>query len=142
MKVMPMKDKPDSAPDPQGSAVADGKDSRILGLSTADLAGVSVEELVGNKTAVTMIMHYYKQLSDENVALRNDLNTLKSYADGYNEKRTTSAVGAVLLAASNVGVGFGVNLLTNGSTWPGLATLLPGLGLVATGLYLSLRKPR
>jgi len=113
---------------------------KILGLSTSELAGVSVNELTGNKTAITMVMHYYKQLSDENTSLRNDLNTLKTYVDGYRTVRHDAKVGAILLAVSNVGIGFGVNLLTSGTTWPGIATLLPGLGLLFAGLYFSLRE--
>jgi hypothetical protein len=116
-------------------------DARILGLSVADLAGVSVDELVGNKTAVTMVMHYYKQLSDENSALRNDVNTLKTYVSGYNEKKTNARVGAVLLVVSNVTIAFGVNLLTSQVVWPGLASLVPGVVMAIAGLYFSLREP-
>ncbi|HEV8063164.1 MAG TPA: hypothetical protein VGP68_25005 [Gemmataceae bacterium] len=111
----------------------------ILGLSTSELAGLSVEELKGNKTAITMVMHYYKQLSDENTSLRNDLNTLKTYVDGYRTVRHDAKTGAILLAVSSIGIGFGVNLLTSGTTWPGVATFLPGIALLVAGLYFSLR---
>jgi hypothetical protein len=113
--------------------------TRILGLSTSELAGVSVEELTGNKTAITMVMHYYKQLSDENTSLRNDLNTLKTYVDGYRAAKKDARTGAILLAVSNVGIGFGVNLLTGGHVWPGAVTFLPGVILLVVGLYFSLR---
>lgn len=118
------------------------RDHRILGFSTDQLAGLSVDELMSNKTAITMLMHYYKQLVDENVSLRNDANTLKTYVDGYAAKKTNSMVGAVLLVISNVGIGFGINLLTNNSSWPGLATLLPGLAMAGAGLFFSLREGR
>lgn len=116
-----------------------GDAESILGLSTSELAGLSVDELTGNKTAITMVMHYYKQLSDQNTSLRNDLNTLKTYVDGYRTVRHDARTGAILLAVSNVGIGFGVNLLTTGTTWPGIATFLPGLTLLFAGLYFSLR---
>lgn len=118
------------------------RDHRILGLSTDDLAGLSVEELMNNKTAITMVMHYYKQLVDENNSARNDVNTLKTYVDSYARKKTNASVGAVLLLVSNVGIGFGVNLLTNGATGPGLASFLPGLTMAAAGLFFSLREGR
>ena len=34
----------------------------MLGVSTTELAGLSVEELTGNATAIKMMIHYYKQL--------------------------------------------------------------------------------
>jgi hypothetical protein len=117
-----------------------GRDTRILGLSTSELAGVSVEELTGNKTAVTMVMHYYKQLSDENSTLRNDLNTLKTYVDGYRTSRHDAKTGAILLALSNVGIGFGINLLTSGAIGAGVVTIIPGAAMLIAGLYFSLRE--
>lgn len=114
-------------------------DTRILGLSTSELAGVSVDEVAGNKTAVTMVMHYYKQLSDENTSLRNDLNTLKTYVDGYRTAKQDARTGAVLLAVSNVSIGFGVNLLTNGNTTAGVVTFIPGVVMLLAGLYFSVR---
>ena len=36
------------------------KDKSILGLSTDELAGLSVDELMSNKVAITMLIHYYK----------------------------------------------------------------------------------
>lgn len=128
----------------EGSArpAQQSRDHRILGLSTDELAGLSVDELMSNKTAITMILHYYKQMVDENTSLRNDVNTLKTYVDSYATKKTNTNVGAVLLLVSNVGIGFGVNLLTNGTTWPGMATMLPGLAMAAAGLFFSLREGR
>lgn len=116
------------------------RDTRILGLSTSELAGVSVDELTGNKTAVTMVMHYYKQMSDENSSLRNDLNTLKTYVDGYRAAKSDARTGAILLAISNISIGFGVNLLTADHTWPGIVTFFPGLAMMVAGLYFSIRE--
>lgn len=126
--------------EPNEAGTGTGRDTRILGLSTSELAGVSVDELAGNKTAVTMVMHYYKQLSDENSSLRNDLNTLKTYVDGYRTSRHDAKTGAILLAVSNIGIGFGVNLMTAGSLAPGVVTFVPGLAMLAAGLYFSLRE--
>ena len=99
---------------PQSQALrtpSNARDRQILGLSTDELAGLSVDELTGNKTAITMVMHYYKVLQEENVSLRNDLNTARSYVEGYGTKKTNATIGAVLLLVANVGIGFGVNLL-------------------------------
>jgi hypothetical protein len=115
---------------PQPSETEDS----ILGLSTTQLAGLTVDELLDNKTAIMMMMHYYKQLVAENTGLRNEGNTLRTYAEGYERKRTYASIGAGLLAASNILVGFGVNLLTSGSNWPGGLLLLAGIVQIAMGL--------
>ena len=88
-----------------------------------------------------MLLHYYTKLVDENSALKNEKNTLETYVQSYEKKKTYAVVAAWLLTLSNLLTGFGVNLLTSGATWPGLATLLPGIGLVAAGLYFSNREP-
>ncbi len=119
--------------------VQGSRDAAILGLSTDQLAGLSIDELTGNKTAITMLVHYYKVLLDQNTSLRNDLNTAKTYVNGYDRKRSNATIGAVLLLVANVGIGFGVNLLTSNIVWPGLATLLPGLAMAAAGTYFSLK---
>ena len=113
----------------------------LLGFSTTDLAGLSVEELHKNKTAVTMLLHYYRELVDENSALKNEKNTLETYVASYEKKKTYSVVAAWLLTLSNLLTGFGINLLTSGIVWPGLATLIPGVGLIVAGLYFSNREP-
>lgn len=112
----------------------------ILGLSTQELAGLTPDELTNNPVAIKMLLHYYRQLSDENNGLKNDNNTLKTYVDAYERYRTNSAVGAILLAISNVSIGFGVNLLTSGTSWPGIASLLVGVALVVGGIYMSFKK--
>lgn len=115
-------------------------DENILGLSTNDLAGLSAEELTDNPTAIKMLLHYYRQLVDNNTALKNDNNTLKTYVDAYDRQKTNSATGAILLAVSNISIGFGVNLLTLNTTWPGIASLIVGISLLVTGIYFSFRK--
>lgn len=112
-------------------------EENILGLSTKELAGLTIEELTGNSTAIKMVMHYYKQLVDENTSLKNENNTLETYVDGYERKKTYSAIGATILAISNILIGFGVNLLTINTSWPGIVTLGSGIILIVLGLYYS-----
>ena len=131
---------PTSAPPEEPRQPGNARDRQILGLSTDELAGLSVDELTGNKTAITMVMHYYKVLQEENVSLRNDLNTAKSYVEGYGTKKTNATIGAVLLLVANVGIGFGVNLLTSNQVWPGLATFIPGLCMAAAGTYFATKE--
>lgn len=129
----------DRQPETNPPAQLPHRDTQILGLSTEQVAGLSIEELTGNKTAITMVIHYYRVLLDENTALRNDRNTLQTYVDSYQTKKTNAAIGAILLLVANVGIGFGVNLLTAGQTWPGLASLIPALSFAVAGTYLSFK---
>jgi len=114
--------------------------SNILGLQTDELAGLSAEELTQNQTAIKMLLHYYRQLVDENTSLKNDNNTLKTYVEAYGRQKSNSAVGAILLAVSNISIGFGVNLLSINNTWPGVASLIVGVSLVFSGIYFSFKK--
>lgn len=114
--------------------------SKVLGLETDELADLTVEELHTNQTAIKMLLHYYRQLVDENNSLKNDNNTLKTYMDAYNRFKTNAAIGGALLAVSTISIGFGVNLLTVGSIWPGIASFVVGLSLIVTGIYFSFIK--
>lgn len=114
----------------------------ILGLSTNELAGLSIDEITNNPTAIKMIMHYYKKLLDENATLRNDNNTYKTYIDAYNRIKSNTIIGTLLLSLSNISVGFGVNLLTSSNIWPGLFTLIPGVLLIIIGIYINYFKER
>jgi len=114
------------------------RDKRILGLSTDELANLSVEELTGNKTAITMLMHYYRTLLDDNTSLRNDLNTAQTYVSAYQTKKELASQGTLLLLASNVCIGFGVNLITGTSpSYPGWVLVIVGAMLAVIGTKLT-----
>ena len=112
----------------------------ILGLPANEVAGLSADELTDNPTAIKMLLHYYRQLVDEKVSLRNQRNTLQTYATAYERTRLNTSVGAVLLTVSNVSVGFGVNLITSGQSGPGISSLVVGACLVVVGIFFSFRK--
>ena len=118
-------------------------DGSILGVSTTELAGLSVEELTGNASAIKMMLHYYKQLVEENRTLRNEVNTLKTYVSAYDTTKSNSATGALLLALSNISLGFGVNLVsTPASFWAGFSSIAVGVAMIAGGIYFSFFKDR
>lgn len=120
------------------------KDPNILGLSTSELANLSADELNDNPTAIKMLLHYYRQLTDDNKRLQNNNNTLKTYVEAYERQKSNTATGAVLLTVSNISIGFGVNLLT-GSTpnvASGISSLVVGMALVITGIYFTFLKDR
>lgn len=112
----------------------------ILGIGTAGLAGLSVDELVNNKVAITMVMHYYKQLVDENTSLKNDINTANTYVAGYERKETNTRVGTWLQFLGTIGIGFAINLLTNDAAklhpW---VILVIGVAVQGVGIHFSLK---
>lgn len=115
----------------------------ILGLSTSELAGLSVEEITNNETAIKMVMHYYKKLVDDNRALRNENNTLQTYQAAYDSQKSNSATAAILLAVSNISIAFGVNMVTATDTIaPGIFCLALGVLLICTGVYFNFFKDR
>ncbi len=121
------------------TAADQGEGPDLLGLSTSELAGLTVDELLENKTAITMLLHYYSQLVDENNAFKNEVNTLRTYVDGYERKKSFASIGSILLVLSSILTGFGVGLITAQEIWPGIATFIPGLALAIAGLYFSNR---
>jgi|GEM_PF-1594954 len=129
-----------------GSVSSNGQPAPpLLGFSTDQLAGLTVDQIEGNRTAITMLLHYYKQLNDENQALRNQNNTYKTYIDAYSNKKLFSIISGALFLASNVAIGFGVNLLSSpGSehTGAGLSALIPGLVFAALGTAFTFKEPR
>src|SRR3982751_6586700 len=104
----------------------------FLGVSPGNFSELGIKEIVGNEAAITMVMHYYKQLVDENKTLKNDINTYKTYASAFEKKESNSATSSILLLLSNICIGFGVNLLTQ--TNP----LQAGWFLLVVGIVMTL----
>lgn len=132
---------------PEEIKQSDSRNKQFLGISTSELAGLKVEEIVGNQQAVTMVMHYYGQLSDENSALKNDLNTAKTYFDEYQLKKPDVSIGAGLQFISTLVFSFSINFLSPNDNPPsvvhaGWVLFLLGLLLAGYGLYLTFRKAK
>ena len=62
------------------------KDS-LLGVPTGEIANLSVDDIVNNKSAVTMLFHYYKAMKEENTSLKNERNTLQTYVSAFVKKK-------------------------------------------------------
>lgn len=84
-----------------------------------------------------MLLHYYNQIARENESLKNDLNTLNTYVNAYNETKKGARIGTILMAISNITVAFGVNLLTSNDYIPGILLMLIGISLAGYGLFLA-----
>lgn len=132
--------RPEAPPPPTGSG--HGKptvNNSILGVPIDTLAGLSVEELYQNKTAITMLVHYYKNLLDDNMSIKNQLNTYTSYKQAYAIRRHYTFISALLFLCGNTVTAFGVNILTSASSVSGIATFSSGLLITLLGTFFSFR---
>lgn len=117
----------------------------LLGVPMEDIANLTVDEIVNNKQAVTMVFHYYKKMEDENTSLKNERNTLQTYVEAFNRKKSDSATAAILLLVSNIVIGFGINLLTDTndqSREPGWIVFTVGAIMALSGFYFQFLKDR
>lgn len=114
--------------------------SSILGVSTDALQQVSVAELCEDPIAIRMVLHYYRQLQNENVAQKTEINTLKIYVDAFNKKKQNTLVGGPVLLVSNLVCAVSINILTAcATTTPSLPVIFTiiGVGLLVVGLALA-----
>lgn len=111
-----------------------------LGFIQSSLAGVTVDDLLKNKPAITMLLHDHNRLNNENGSLNNALNTANTYVRGYGEAKTRAKTGAIFQAASTIPTGFSINILTGGNdalTTTGWAVLAIGIVFQGIGFYYA-----
>lgn len=111
-----------------------------LGFIQSSLAGVTVDDLLKNKPALTMLLHDHNRLHNENGSLKNELNTANTYVSGYGHAKTRAKTGAVFQAAAAIPIGFAINILTGGDgtiVATGWAVLAIGIVFQVIGLYYA-----
>ncbi len=112
-----------------------------LGFIQSSLAGVTVDDLLRNKPALTMLLHDHNRLNNENGSLNNALNTANTYVKGYEDTKTRAKTGAVFqAAAAAIPTAFSVNILTGGNValaTTGWAVLAIGVFFQGIGLYYA-----
>lgn len=111
-----------------------------LGFIQSSLAGITVDDLLKNKPALTMLLHDHNRLNNENGTLSNELNTANTYVRGYQDAKTRAKTGAVFQAAAAIPVGFAINILTGGNDGlaaTGWAILTLGIIFQVIGLYYA-----
>lgn len=111
-----------------------------LGFIQSSLAGVTVDDLLRNKPALTMLLHDHNRLNNENGSLNNALNTANTYVRGYEDQKTRARTGSVFQAAAAIPIGFSINILTGGNAdlaTTGWAVLAIGILFQVIGLYYA-----
>ncbi|WP_094478410.1 hypothetical protein [Rhodoferax sp. TH121] len=128
---------------PATTASADSSAPQLinpLGFIQSSLAGVTVDDLLKNKPALTMLLHDHNRLNNENGSLSNELNTANTYVRGYENAKTRARTGAVFQAAAAIPIGFSINILTGGNTalvTTGWAVMAIGIIFQGIGLYYA-----
>jgi hypothetical protein len=111
-----------------------------LGFIQSSLAGVTVDDLLKNKPALTMLLHDHNRLNNENGSLSNALNTANTYVRGYEDARNRAKTGAIFQAAAAIPTAFSINILTGGNAalaTTGWAVLAIGVIFQGIGLYYA-----
>lgn len=134
---------PPAQPSPASTAVTGTSTPSLinpLGFIQSSLAGVTVDDLLKNKPALTMLLHDHNRLNNENGSLSNALNTANTYVRGYEDAKTRARTGAVFQAAAAIPIGFSINLLTGGNAalaTTGWAVMAIGILFQGIGLYYA-----
>lgn len=112
-------------------------DKSSIGLSLDDLTAVDIRALLANEPALMMTLHSYRasliQLEELTQALKDAEEEIRYLHDRLKEKNIATG----LLLLGQIQVGFGTNLVTNGSTG-GWFVFLAGLGINIGALFFSL----
>jgi hypothetical protein len=111
-----------------------------LGFIQSSLAGVTVDDLLKNKPALTMLLHDHNRLNNENGSLNNALNTANTYVRGYEDTKTRTKTGAIFQAAAAIPIAFAINILTGSNdalVTTGWAILAIGVVFQGIGLYYA-----
>lgn len=104
-----------------------------------EVAGISVQELVNNETALKLVIHTFRQTVDDNVALKQQQNFDKSEIAKLNRENRDKTIGTMFTFTSSIPIGFGINILTsNSNPNAGWACLIVGFLLWLGGMILSL----
>lgn len=134
---------PPAQPAPEAASAASATTPQLinpLGFIQSSLAGVTVDDLLRNKPALTMLLHDHNRLNSENGSLSNALNTANTYVRGYEDAKTRARTGAVFQAAAAIPIGFSINILTGGNValaTTGWAVLAIGILFQGIGLYYA-----
>ena len=128
-------------------AEAEGRiqfDTSSIGLSLDDLAAVDSRTLLANEPALMMALHSFKSSLTQLEASRQSLKSAEEEVRHLNERLKEKNIATVLLLLGQIQIGFGTNLITNGSS-SGWFVFLAGLTLNVGAIIFSffpLRRPK
>ena len=106
-----------------------------------NIDGVKIDELLGNKTALKMLLHNYQKIQNENVMLKQDLQRQSTIEKELDRKTDFSKISGIFALFSSVALGFGINFVTNDSgDVKGWIISILGVAFQIISIYYSFRK--
>ena len=102
---------------------------------------VNIEELVGNKVALKMLLHNHQKLEDENTMLKQDLQRQATFERSLEKREDSSKTAGIFSLFSSIILGFGINFVTSDSKdIKGWIFVFAGVILEILSLYFTFRK--
>ena len=118
------------------------KNNIVSNLGIEDnIDGVTIDEIITNKTALKMLLHNYKKISTENEMLKQDLKRQSTFERGLEKKNDDSKTAGIFSFISTIAVGFAINFVTTDLySLSGWIVLIIGIVLEALSIYFSVRE--
>jgi len=98
-----------------------------------------VDEIAENKTAIQMVLDSHQEIEKENKSLKRKIDKLSSNVEKNEEKKKNNQLALVFVTFANISISFAVNFITDDKINTGLILFVPGVILMAMGLYFSLK---
>lgn len=111
-------------------------DTSSIGLSLDNLAAIDTRTLLANEPALMMTLHSFKSSLTQLEASRHSLRSAEEEIRHLNERLKEKNIATVLLLLGQIQIGFGTNLITNGSS-NGWFVFLAGLTLNVGAIIFS-----
>lgn len=117
-----------------------------------EIAGISLQELVNNETALKLLLHTFRQTADENIAIKQQQNFDRSQMAQFQQDKQESIVrfqrdtlektlGTLLSFVGTIPIAFGVNILSGTvNLQAGWVCLVCGFVFSVGGLFLGVHR--
>ena len=106
-----------------------------------NIDGVTLDELLRNRTALKMLLHIYQKIQDENIMLKQDLQRQSTIEKELDRKIEFSKISAILSLCSSISLSFGINFVTsNTSDIKGWVLNVLGIIFQIISIYYNFRK--
>ncbi len=106
-----------------------------------NIDGVTLDELLENKTALKMLLHNYQKIQNENIMLKQDLQRQATIERELDRKTDFSKISGIFAFCSSVSLSFGINFVTNNiNDIKGWILSILGIVFQIISIYYSFRK--
>jgi len=112
------------------------KDHQLVSID--DLDSIMPDQLLGNKTAIVMLLREHKRITDENQMLKQDLNRQATFERALSIRKNNAKISAMVSFLASLSLSFGVGMITSsGISGGNLIVFMLGIILEVFSLYLS-----